>query len=81
MSVKIGDVIRLTGDAVENYGPEFRGRDLRVVGVAFRQGTAVGEHPGYDESVSGQALVDTVYADTGAEVPFSVYEYEFKVRG
>ncbi|WP_131722536.1 hypothetical protein [Mycolicibacterium conceptionense] len=76
MSVNVGDIIRLTDDAVENYGEKWRGQDLRVTHVAH----SIDDHPGYDPAAEGVALVDTEYAHTGGDVPFSVYEYEFVVK-
>lgn len=73
MSVKVGDIIRLTDEALDNYGERWRGRDLRVTHVAHSEA----EHPGYDSGLGGEALVDMAIADTGEDVPFSVYEYEF----
>lgn len=36
---------------------------------------------GYDSSIKGEALVNLVVEDTQEEVPFSLYEYEFKKIG
>lgn len=71
-AVRVGDIIHLTKDAVEHYGEQWD-VDLRVDHVA----TSVEEHPGYDPGLGGEVLVDSVVAETGEEVPFSVYRYEF----
>lgn len=74
MGVKTGDIIRLTDEAVDNYGEQWRERALRVTHVARN----TDQHPGYDPALGGEALVDTEVADTGEPVGFSVYEYEFE---
>ena len=65
--MKIGDKIRIISDN-DNYD-KFRNRDLTVTHIAHNRD----EHPGYDAGLKGQALVDC------EDVPFSLYEYEFKL--
>ena len=56
----------------ENY-TKFMNITLRIIHVAYNQD----QHPGYDNSMEGQALCDFVVDETNEDVPFSLYEYEF----
>ena len=67
MELKIGDKIRIISDN-ENYS-KFRNKALIISHIAY----STKEHPGYDNTVNGQALVDC------QGLPFSLYEYEFKI--
>jgi hypothetical protein len=66
---KKGDFVEIISDN-ENY-TEFLDKKLVVTHIAYN----TDQHPGYDESVSPQALMDFETVD-GEEVPFSLYEYE-----
>lgn len=66
--VKIGDKIKLTEDALDNYGQEYAGKTFRVTSVAKNKR----QHQGYDEGVVGN-LIDV----DGLE--FSLYDYEFEI--
>lgn len=61
-----GHVVRMTPDAVVNYGPRYEGASFRVVSVSraympaaefYAEGKPAGFHPGFDES-AGCALYD-----------------------
>lgn len=52
---------------------DYRGLLLEITHVAY----STDEHPGYDTALQGEALVDLKIFETGIEVPFSLYEYEF----
>jgi len=65
--VKIGDKIQIISDN-ENYA-EYKDGIWTVNHIAYN----IDEHPGYDESVEGQALIDC------EGLGFSLYEYEFEV--
>lgn len=58
----------------ENYD-ELKDIILRITHVAY----SPSEHPGYDSSLNGEALCDFVVNETNQQVPFSLYEYEFKL--
>lgn len=64
--MKIGDTFKLTNDALDNYGEEYRDRVFTVSHVAKSKS----DHPGYDESANGMALYDAEGFNN------SVYEYE-----
>ena len=57
----------------ENYD-DFRDKVLVVTHVAY----STNDHPGYDDSIKGQALVDLETED-GEEIPCSLYEYELEI--
>lgn len=59
----------------ENYD-KFRDKVLRITHVAYDTST----HPGYDNSMGGEALCDFVVDETNEEVGFSLYEYEFELQ-
>lgn len=62
----IGDKIRLTDNALDNYGKQYN-KSYTITHIAKNEK----EHRGYDTGVSPQLLVDT------KELRFSIYEYEF----
>ena len=67
MSNLIGKKIKIISDN-ENYD-KYRNKQWTINHVAHN----VKEHPGYDESIYPQALVDC------DGLPFSLYEYEFQI--
>ena len=72
---RVGDLVRLTSDAKENYDEEpFSDEVLKVVSVA----TSCDEHPGYDASADGMGLYDLEIADTGEYCSCSLYDYELE---
>ena len=75
---RVGSKVRMTADALDNYGQEYAGKKFTISHVAteympsaqfFAQGKPEGCHPGYDEA-SGDALYDF------DELEFSLYEWE-----
>jgi hypothetical protein len=68
--LKIGSKIRIIIDN-DSY-EEFMNQDLIVIHIAKNEQ----QHPGYDRTMNGMALVDTKTKDNKS-VPFSLYEYEF----
>ena len=77
---KIGDKVKMTADALENYGEKYAGDTFTVTHVStrympadefFSKGKPAGYHPGYDES-AGCALYDL------RGLGFSLYEWEVK---
>lgn len=52
----------------------FRNKTLIITHVAYN----TNEHPGYDNTMKGEALCDFETAD-GEDVPCSLYEYEFQL--
>ena len=63
---EIGDKIMLTDDALDNYGKQYRNKTFTVTHIAH----STREHPGYDEAMGGEALLDL------DELEFSLYSYE-----
>lgn len=81
-----GDLVMITRDALENYGPEYAGRVFVIEHVAtkympasefFNKGMPDGYHPGFDKA-AGEALYDLIYAGTGGELGFSLYDWELE---
>lgn len=68
----LGKKVIITSDN-DNYD-NYRDKTLVITHVA----TNKSGHPGYDEAMGGMALCDLEDTD-GNEIPFSLYEYEFKV--
>lgn len=78
---KKGDKVKMTNEALENYGEKYRDVELTVSHVATRympasdfyaKGRPDGYHPGFDESVKGQRLYDF------EELNFSLYDWELQ---
>jgi len=76
---KKGDLVKMTQEALENYGEEYAGMAFEVESVAtkymsskqfYAQNMPNGYHPGYDEAADGKPLYDLV----GLE--FSLYYWE-----
>lgn len=74
--MEIGDVIRIQTDNDNDCYDKFRGLDLAITHIARN----TDEHPGYDEGMNGMALVDSFVCETGEDVPFSLYSYEFQIQ-
>ena len=68
MSYEIGDKVKMTEDALDNYGEKYRDQALTVEHVAHSEQ----EHPGYDNSLLGQGLYDF------QDIEFSLYDYELE---
>lgn len=66
-----GTIVRINSDN-ENY-TEWLERDL-VVTHSINSGR------GYDNSLYPQMLCDLQDAETGFELPFALYEYEFEIQ-
>ena len=84
--ITVGTIIRLSEEALENYGEKWRGKTFSITHVAdhcvpsqafFDERSSryreEGGHPGYDEGVSPMLLVDV------EGFPGSLYEWEFEV--
>lgn len=74
-----GDQFKLTDEAIENYGEQYRDQVFTVSHVAdkympsdefYKKGMPEGYHPGYDSGLEGENLYDA------EELEFSVYDYE-----
>ena len=79
--------MKMTDNAIENYGEDWRGVELLITRKAtkymqadefFALGQPSDYHPGYDEEMGGMPLYDLKRADTGEELWFSLYEYELE---
>lgn len=75
---RIGQKVRMTKDAVDNYGTEYAGKEFTVTHAAnkympakqfYAQGRPKGYHPGYDEGAGG-------YLYDFEELDFSLYDWE-----
>lgn len=64
---KVGDYVRMTDDAIDNYGEQYRDKEFRISHVARSRD----DHMGYDEGVGGN-LYDF------DELNFSLYDYELE---
>jgi hypothetical protein len=74
-------------NAIENYGEQYRDRVFVVTHTAtkympasefYAQGRPSGYHPGYDTGTGGK-LYDLRDAETGRDLPFSLYDWEVKL--
>lgn len=83
---KVGDIVEMTADAIENYGEEWAGVPLEITAVAtkympaaqfFAMGKPEGYHPGYDDVGNGEGLYDLCEV-CGGELPFSLYDFELE---
>jgi len=84
---RVGDVVEMTVDALENYGEKWAGIPLKVTRVStaympavqfFANGKPEGFHPGYDECVKGEGLNDLEQL-SGTPLTFSLYDYELEM--
>jgi hypothetical protein len=71
---KIGTKVKMTDDAIENYGEKWKGVVFIVTHVAH----STKEHPGYDDGVSPEGLYDLKIEKTKEEIPFSLYDWELE---
>lgn len=77
----VGEKVKMSKDALDNYGNEFSSVILTIKSAAnkympakqfFDSGMPDGYHPGYDESMKGICLYDF------EEINFSLYEWELR---
>lgn len=78
---RVGENVKMSKEALDNYGKEFVGIVLTVQSVAnrymparqfFDLGMPNGYHPGYDEALAGMCLYDF------EEINFPLYEWEIQ---
>ena len=83
---RVGDIVEMSADALDNYGEKWAGVPLVVESVAtdympaskfFTSGMPKGFHPGYDETAAGEGLYDLSVVD-GEGLPFSLYDWELE---
>ncbi len=79
MSFSIGEKVKMSDNALENYGQEYKDKEFAITHKAnkympaekfFAMGKPEGYHPGYDEGVKGQFLYDL------QGLNFSLYDWE-----
>jgi hypothetical protein len=63
----VGDYVRMTDDAIDNYGEQYRDKEFRISYVS----KSIDDHMGYDEGVGGN-----LYDLDGLN--FSLYDYELE---
>ena len=68
----LGERVRMTDDALENYGEKYRGKIFTVSHIAKNRE----EHSGYDEGVGKQALYDLKL--NGKDFGSSLYDWELE---
>jgi len=82
---KVGQVVIMSEEALDNYGEKYREMDLIITHRAhsympakefYAKGMPDGYHPGYDDGVKGQWLYDLKIARTKKDLPFSLYDWE-----
>jgi hypothetical protein len=72
MEFSIGDLVKMTDDALENYGEEWKDTVFTITNAA----KSVHDHPGYDESIYPQVLYDLKVYETDEDFPNSLYDWE-----
>ena len=79
MKFKTGQKVKMSEDALENYGEKYRDLPLTITHSAhsympadefFAKNRPVDYHPGYDDGVKGQGLYDF------DSLEFSLYDWE-----
>lgn len=82
---RVGDRVKMSPDALENYGEDYRDYVFTVVHVAtkympsqefFAKGAPQGYHPGFDPE-GGSAIYDLNF-DNGQSLPHSLYDWELE---
>ena len=68
MGFKVGDLVQLTDDALDNYGIQYQDAVFTIIHAATNEL----DHPGYDDSVYPMGLYDLDGFN------FSLYDYELK---
>lgn len=69
----IGKIVTIVSDN-ENY-TEFLGKELVITDAI----NSTRESQFYDASMNGEYLCDLEVVETGEQLPFSLYEYEFEI--
>lgn len=79
------DKVRMTDEAIDNYGECYRNKVLVVTHVAdkympasefYAKGKPDGYHPGYDECMNGAPLCDLIF--DGGHLDVSLYDWELE---
>ena len=70
--MKKNDRVKMSEDALENYGEEFKD----VIFIISLVSHSVEDHPGYDTDMSPMGLYDLKIEDTGEDFSNSLYFYE-----
>ena len=79
----VGESVKMSDDAVENYGEKWRDRELTIEEISskympatefFAKGRPSGYHPGFDAS-TGCALYELADA-SGERLPMALYDWE-----
>ena len=70
--IKLDSLVKMTNDALDNYGENYRNQIFKVVYVARN----TKEHPGYDMGVYPMKLFDLENPATHEMLECSLYEYE-----
>lgn len=85
MNYKKGDKVRMSDNAIDNYGEENRNKIFIVTHCAndympanefYQKGMPDGFHPGYDEEIYPEGLYDLKYSETNEDFPCSLYDWE-----
>lgn len=86
---KVGQTVKMTEDALDNYGEKYRNIALVITHKAtkympskefFANGEPSGFHPGYDESMQGMGLYDLKNKETGEALGMSLYDWELEIN-
>lgn len=72
--MKNGTKVKMTSEAIENYGEKWRDVELVITHVAQSEA----EHPGYDMGVYPQRLYDLKRTDTDESLGMSLYDWELE---
>ena len=88
LQLNAGNIFKLTDDAIENYGEQWRDIVFTVTSwtnhyVPAKEFyanplTHVHGHPGYDSSMGKQRLYDAVPINSDLEFNCSVYDFEIE---
>lgn len=85
MAHKVNEIVTMSDNALDNYGEQWRGVQLRITHKAtkympaaefYAKGKPEGSHPGYDEGAGGGGLYDLENVRTGEALGFSLYDWE-----
>ena len=71
---ELDDIVKIDPNNDNDSYDEYKNINLRIINVA----SGKHEHPGFDDSLSGQCLYDLRVEETDEDVPFSLYDYELE---
>jgi hypothetical protein len=71
---KINQEVKMSDNAIENYGKEYQDVVFQITHIAKNEK----DHPGYDSGLAPEWLYGLKRVDNGEDLQFSLYDWELE---